>query len=87
MSAYDVLVGITKLLPENQIQAHAALKQVNKDFGYTAPECTSKRWDKLWHWIVTEIVPHDAEEWTTPIKEYWQQKVPLNPETVREVPS
>ena len=30
-------------------------------------------WIKLWNWIQTYIIPHDAESWTNPVREAWQE--------------
>ena len=41
-----------------------------------APELVSQRWDKLWAFMIQEIIPHDDEPWILPIKEYWMKVVP-----------
>ena len=67
---------IESLIPQNQLQARTEIKKVKSSFAYMAPELVSQRWDKLWAFMIQEIIPHDDEPWILPIKKYWTKVVP-----------
>ena len=61
-------------------------QQVMKDIGYLAPECVNKRWDRMFSFILSDIIPIESElkktsnlpddHWTQKFKKSWHAHVP-----------
>ena len=64
---------ITDNLPSDRNDAHNNLTLIRTTAAYTAPELMGNIWIKLWNWVQTYIIPFDAESWTIPIREVWQE--------------
>jgi hypothetical protein len=73
----DFLLFATKHLQQQQGPRRAActaLKRVQNNYAYRAPECRSALWNDIYNdVIVPHIVPYDGEPWTTIIKQEWAQ--------------
>ena len=75
IGAHHAFIRLKTLLIGTAVDGNA-LRTLCSDMGYLAPELENKRWNKIWEFILTHIVPFDDEPWTTPIREYWQSVVP-----------
>jgi hypothetical protein len=74
--SHEALGKLLTLIPADQPEALASIGRVKHDFSFMAPELENKRWHKLWTFLVEEVIPHNNEAWTTPIKTYWAEVVP-----------